>query len=79
MPNLRGYHASVRLNPRPAEHNWRISIKLWAGIALMAILWLSVGSDRAAALASTRVATINTIAGNGTAGSRGQRPWHLQR
>jgi trimeric autotransporter adhesin len=40
---------------------------LWVGIALMASLWFSGGSATAAAQAITRVATINTIAGNGTA------------
>jgi hypothetical protein len=41
------------------------------GIALMAILWLYGGSATAAAQAITRVATINTIAGDGTAGYLG--------
>jgi uncharacterized protein YjiK len=41
------------------------------GIALMAILWLCVGIETAAAQAITRVATINSIAGNGTAGYLG--------
>ena len=44
---------------------------LWVGIALMAILWLCGGSETAAAQAITRVATINSIAGNGTAGYLG--------
>jgi hypothetical protein len=53
------------------ERNWRIPAMLRVGIALMAMLWLCAGSETAAAQAITRVATINTIAGNGTAGYLG--------
>ena len=67
MRKFRGRRASVLLKPR----DWRISIMLRVGIALMAILWLSGGSETAGAQAITRVATINTIAGNGTAGYLG--------
>ena len=41
------------------------------GIAITAILWVSAGSALGAAQAITRVAVINTIAGNGTAGYSG--------
>jgi hypothetical protein len=38
---------------------------------MSAILWLFVGSDPVVAQAITRVATINTVAGNGAAGYSG--------
>src|SRR5580658_7808750 len=71
MPNLHGHRASVLLKPLPMERNWRIPVMLRVGIALMALLWLCGGSETAVAQAVTRVATINTIAGNGTAGYLG--------
>jgi sugar lactone lactonase YvrE len=71
MPNFHGHRASVLLKPLRMERNWRIPTMLRVGIALMAILWLCGGSETAAAQAITRVATINSIAGNGTAGYLG--------
>jgi trimeric autotransporter adhesin len=71
MPNFHGHRASVLLKPLRMERNWRIRTMLRVGIALMAILWLCGGSETAAAQAITRVATINSIAGNGTAGYLG--------
>ncbi len=62
MPKFRGHRASLL---------WRISTMLRVGVALVAILCLSGWSDTGAAQAITRVATINTIAGNGTAGYLG--------
>jgi sugar lactone lactonase YvrE len=48
-----------------------ISSRLWLGIAIATPLWLSTGTAVAAAQAITRVAVINTVAGNGTAGYSG--------
>jgi hypothetical protein len=78
MPNFRGHRASVPLKPLPMERNWRIPTMLWVGTALMAILWLCGGSNTAAAQAITRVATINTAAGNRHHYNRG-RQWQRRR
>jgi trimeric autotransporter adhesin len=62
---------SVLLKPIQAQRNRRIPSLLRVSLALAAILSLSVASGTAAAQAITRVATINTAAGNGTAGYLG--------
>jgi hypothetical protein len=62
---------SVFLKPIQAQRYWPIPSLHRVAVALAAILWLSGGSDMAAAQAITRVATINTLAGNGTAGYLG--------
>jgi uncharacterized membrane protein len=71
MPNFRGHRASVLLKPAQMRRKQRISTPLRVGIAMSAILWLFVGSDPVVAQAITRVATINTVAGNGAAGYSG--------
>jgi sugar lactone lactonase YvrE len=62
---------SVFLKPIQAQRYWPIPSLFRVAVALTAILWLSGGSDMAAAQAITRVATINTLAGDGTAGYLG--------
>jgi trimeric autotransporter adhesin len=57
---------SVLLKPIQAQPYWPIASLLRVALALAAILWLSVASDTATAQAITRVATINTVAGDGT-------------
>ncbi len=71
MPDSQGHRDSALLTPLRMERNRRIPAMLRVGIALMAILWLCGGSETTAAQAITRVATINTIAGNGTEGTSG--------
>ena len=71
MPDSQGHRASALLTPLRMERNRRIPAMLRVGIALMAILWLCGGSETTAAQAITRVATINSIAGNGTEGYLG--------
>ena len=55
----------------PKLTNRVISSRLWLGIAIATTLWLSMGSSAARAQAITRVAVINSVAGNGTAGYSG--------
>src|ERR1700677_1121762 len=61
-------HRDTRFSPLT---NRVIASRLWLGIAITTILWLSMGSSVATAQAITRVAVINTVAGNGTAGYSG--------
>ena len=61
----------VHLKPIQAQHYRHTSSLLRVAVTLAAILWLSVASDTAAAQAITRVAVINTVAGDGTAGYLG--------
>ena len=71
MPNSRGLRALACVKPLQTESAWPISNRLWMVVALQAILWLPLGNAVAIAQAITRVAVINTIAGNGTAGYSG--------
>ena len=61
----------VLLNFLRTKKAWYTSDQQWMRVAMGAILPLAVGSGIAAAQAITRVATINTIAGNGAAGYSG--------
>jgi hypothetical protein len=67
--NPRRHIARVFVNSLQTAPAWRISARMV--MALVAVLWVSVGSDPAVAQAITRVAVINTIAGDGTAGYGG--------
>jgi trimeric autotransporter adhesin len=61
-------HRDTRFSPLT---NRVIASRLWLGIAITTILWLSMGSSVATAQAITRLAVINAVAGNGTAGYSG--------
>jgi trimeric autotransporter adhesin len=71
MTGSRGCRTPALLNFLRTKKACYTSDQRWTRAAMGAMLSLAVGSSIAAAQAITRVATINTIAGNGTAGYSG--------